>query len=343
MWNTLVAENAYKLCVDISIEEAKTVCYQGVTSMEDAMRYKAFIRSVELGSISKAAVDLGYSQSAISRMISSLEAEWELPFLERSRAGLCLTSEGESLLGYARDLVSAHERFGVAVGAVKNLEIGTVRIATFSSVATHVLPKAIEQFLLRYPDVSYEILLGDYDEIEEWTEEGRADFGIGRIPTSPHLSATPFIKDELKVLLPKGHSLAKHSLIDPEWLCTERFFLLEKQGNTVVDEVFAQCSTMPVPVFKTWDDYSIMAMVEAGLGVSILPDLILQRIPYKVEVRPLKTPVYRQVGIVTKKVGTLSPIAEKLYEEVLQIGKKRKEKENLGKNRKTKEKRKTYY
>ncbi len=285
--------------------------------MEDILRYRAFIRAVELGSISAAAQDLGFSQSSISRMISSLESEWQVILLERSRAGLCLTSEGEVLLERARDVVCAQASFASAVGAIKNIESGTVRIATFSSIATHVLPKIIGAFLKEYPGISYELLLGDYDEIETWTEQGRVDFGISRLPSSPKLKTEALLRDELMVVLPKGHRLAQRAAIPAQALLDERFFLLEKDDNTVVDDVFESCASKPIPAFKTWDDYSIMAMVEAGLGVSILPSLILRRIPYRLEIRPLEKPVYRNVGLVTKKVGVLSQAAQKLYEQIL--------------------------
>ena len=285
--------------------------------MDDILRYRSFIRAVELGSISAAAQDLGFSQSSVSRMISSLEIEWQVVLLERSRAGLCVTSEGEVLLERARDVVFAQEQFAATVDAIKNIESGTVRIATFSSIATHVLPKTIGAFLKTYPDISYELLLGDYEEIETWTEKGRVDFGITRLPSSPKLKTEALLRDELMVVLPKGHHLAQRAAVSAQALLDERFFLLEKDDNIVVDDVFEFCASKPIPVFKTWDDYSIMAMVEAGLGVSILPSLILRRIPYRLEMRPLETPAYRSVGLVTKKVGTLSQAAQKLYDQIL--------------------------
>ena len=277
--------------------------------MEDLQRYHAFIRAVELGSLMRAADDLGFSQSSVSRMVAALEAEWDVQLLERSRAGLTLTAAGEALLPYARELVAAQAGFAAAVDAIKGAQTGTVRIGTFSSVATHWLPQVIGTFLDEHPGIAYELLLGDYAQIEAWVAEGRVDLGLTQLPASPRVRTRHLADDELMAVLPKGHPLAELAAVPAEALATERFLLLEKDGNTVVDEAFQTGGARPKPVFTTWDDYAIMAMVEAGLGVSILPSLILRRIPYALEIRPLARPVHRHIGLATRRAAPLSPAA----------------------------------
>ena len=66
--------------------------------------------------------------------------------------------------------------------------------------------------------------------------------------------------------------------------------------------------------FTTWEDFAIMAMVEKGLGVSILPDMILRRIPYEIEIRPLEKPYFRQIGLVMKDRSRLTPGVKKFME-----------------------------
>lgn len=278
--------------------------------MDDATaRYRAFVRVAELGSFTKAARKLSFSQSAMSRMVSGLEAEWGVSLLERSRAGVCLTAEGATLLPAARAIVAAQNEFASRVDGIKGMETGTIRIGTFSSVATHWLPKVIGRFQSDYPNMSYELLLGDYGEIERWVLEGRVDCGFTRLPVASTGLSVEFLEDdELMAVLPHGHRLAARDAVLAEELKTEPFLLLEKDGNTVVSEAFAACGGTPIPVFTTWDDYAIMAMVEGGLGVSVLPELILRRIPYRVEVRPLVRPAYRKIGLATRKAA-VQPIA----------------------------------
>ncbi len=126
---------------------------------------------------------------------------------------------------------------------------GLIRIGTFSSVATHWLPNIIKVFQQDYPNIDYELLLGDYTEIEEWILEGRVDCGFLRL--------------------------------------------------------------------TTWDDYAVMSMVESGLGISILPQLILKRIPYKIIAKELDVPAYRNIGLALRNKKTAS-LAVKRFLDYLQ-------------------------
>ena len=80
-------------------------------------------------------------------------------------------------------------------------------------------------------------------------------------------------------------------------LGAEPFILLDKAGNHEVAEALAQCGVTPDVRFTTWDDYAIMAMVECGLGVSLLPELILRRVPYRIAIRKLDTPLCRDLAL----------------------------------------------
>lgn len=122
----------------------------------------------------------------------------------------------------------------------------------------------------------------------------------------PHRKPRRLADDEPLVVLPKGHPLAELDAVPAQMLRQERFLMLEKGDNDVVTEAFSECGR-PEPAIATWDDYAIMAMVEAGIGVSVLPSLVLRRVPYDVELRPLAKPVFRQIGIATRRVG--EPVA----------------------------------
>lgn len=275
-------------------------------------RYRAFVRTVELGSLSAAAYDLGFSQSTISRMISALEQEWNVSLLERSRAGIYLTSQGEALLGSAREIINAQDEFASTVHGLDGAIVGHIRIATMASFATHYLPSLIGEFLRNRPQITYEILIGDYSEIEKWVEEGRADCAITRLPCSKRFKVQLLGSDELMAVLPVGHKLAKNKRVRAQDLLDERFLLLEKDDSQEVPDIFAKYGGVPNPFFKTWHDYIIMAMVEAELGVSVLPSLILKRCPYNLEIRPLTNPAIKKFGLVTR-VAVKHSVAVQLF------------------------------
>ncbi len=271
-------------------------------------KYMAFVRVVEYGSFTKAAQMLNYSQSGISRMISDLEQEWGVTLLERGRAGARLTSDGLKLLPFAKNMCEAYRELQAQVEELNGLQSGLIRIGTFSSIATHWLPNIIKEFQKDYPNMDYELLLGDYVEIENWILEGRVDCGFLRLPARPELETVFLEQDKLLVVLPEGHPMAGCEAFPVKALCDYPFMLLEKGAKSDVSEMFERYGIAPSVHFTTWDDYAILSMVESGLGISLLPQLILRRIPYRVVAKELDVPAYRKIGLALrdKKAASLA-------------------------------------
>lgn len=278
-------------------------------------KHMAFVKTVEYGSFTKAAEILNYSQSGISRMINDLERDWKVTLLERGKAGVRLTSEGMRLLPYAKNVCAEYEKLLAQVDEINGVQSGLIRIGTFSSVAINWLPNIFARFQKDYPGIDYEMLLGDYKEVERWIEDGRVECGFLSLPTTSSGMDTISLKeDEYKVVLPTHHPLTKKERIDIRELEGEPFLLLEHGGKTEVSEILETNQVHPKIRFTTWEDYAIMAMVEKGKGIGILPDMILKRIPYKIEVRSLKEPYYREIGLAMKNRNRLTPVAQKFIE-----------------------------
>lgn len=269
-------------------------------------KYMAFIKTVEYGSFTKAAESLSYSQSGISRMINDLEQEWKVCLLERGRAGVKLTSDGLKLLPHVKRVYEEYQNLQMQVDELNGLQSGLIRIGTFSSVATHWLPNIIKAFQKDYPNIDYELLLGDYTEIETWILEGRVDCGFLRLPTHPDLETIFLEQDTLLAILPENHPLANCSRFPVTALCNDPFMLLEKGSKADISEIFERCNLTPNVHFTTWDDYAVMSMVESGLGISILPQLILKRVPYKIVAKELDVPAYRNIGLALRNKKSAS-------------------------------------
>ena len=278
------------------------------------LKYMAFIKTVEYGSFTKAAEVLNYSQSGISRMINDLEKEWKITLLERNRTGVKLTSDGSRLLPYAKSLCEEYQKLQIQVDDLHGVQSGIIRIGTFSSVATHWLPNIIKAFQKDYPGIDYELLLGDYTEIEEWIAEGRVDCGFLRLPTRPEFETIYLEQDNLLAILQENHPLAKCDKVPLADLCHEPFMLLEKGAKAEISEVFERNHLTPQVHFTTWDDYAIMSMVESGLGISILPQLILKRIPYHIVAKELDVPAYRHIALALRERKTASLAVKKFLE-----------------------------
>ncbi|MBU3825973.1 MAG: hypothetical protein IAA31_00560 [Candidatus Anaerobiospirillum merdipullorum] len=246
-------------------------------------------------------------------MIHDLEEEWQLVLLERGKAGVKLTSAGMKLLPYAQEVCAAYATLQMQVDELNGLQSGLIRIGTFSSVVTHWLPKIIKEFQKNYPHIDYELLLGDYGEIEAWIAQGRVDCGFVCLPTSQDFEVLALAQDRLLAILPPNHPLATADKVALKDLCDEPFMLLEKGGRAEITALFARYNLRPQVHFTTWDDYAIMSMVESGLGISILPELILQRVPYQIVAKPLDVPAYRQIGLELRSKQNASPAVKHFY------------------------------
>lgn len=272
------------------------------------------MKTVETGSFTRAAQELDYAQSSISKMVSDLETEWGMTLMERSKKGVCLTSAGEQILPFLRKVLQDHQKLEGQICRMNGLETGVVRIGTFASVAINWLPNLFAALQRDYPGIEYEMLLGDYEEVEHWIDEGRVDCGFLRLPTLPKFDTILLKQDEYKVVLPSDHALAKKETVAAEDLNGLPFLLPEHGGKTEVSDLLEQYHVQPDIRFITWEDFAIMAMVEKGMGVSILPDMILRRIPYQIEIRSLQTPYSRPIGLAMKRMKALPPAVQKFIE-----------------------------
>ena len=216
------------------------------------------------------------------------------------------------------DYWTDENKLQMQVDELHGLQSGLIRIGTFSSVATHWLPNIIQQFQKDFPNIDFELLLGDYAEIENWIVSGREDCGILRLPTiNPELETIFLEADPLMAVIPEHHPLADCKKFPVQELVSAPFLLLSRGANSDATDIFSNCGLNPKVHIMTWDDYAIMSMVEKGLGISVLPQLILQRIPYHILTKELDVPAYRRVGLALRSKKTAS-LAVKRFLEYLQ-------------------------
>lgn len=275
-------------------------------------RYIALQKVVEFGSFTKAADVLGYTQPAMSQMIASLERELSIKLLYRSRYGIHLTIEGERLFPSIQAAVSQYQSMQEIAKEIRGLDSGTIRIGTLSSISCHWLPKLIKDFQAKYPKIEFILHQGDNNSIPAWVKTGEADFGFVNLDVLSNVKAR-FVKEgEYRAILPLHHPLANAPYVTLEELSKEPFLVIEEGSLSKPLEVFRQNGLEPDVRLRVHDDYSIMSMVESGLGVSILPELVLRKTNYQIVILPIKPIITRKIGVVMKEENTL-PIASKYF------------------------------
>lgn len=283
----------------------------------DTRKYEALKRVVDRGQLTKAAAALGYTQSALSQMITSLEAEIGLKLISRTRGGCRLTPEGEVMMPVIERAINADRAVREKAAEISGLETGVVRIGTIASISAHWLPPLIREFEAKHPGVRFVIHQGDYALIPQWIQEGLVDFGFASPAGVSGLAMRPLKDGAMSAVLPTGHKLAALDVVPLTALAEEPFILLEEGGYYEPLEAFAQCGCKPNVKYTIHDDYSIMAMVSEGLGVTVLSDLIMTRAPYNLVTRPTDPPIKRQMALACKDERCL-PIAAKRFMDLIE-------------------------
>lgn len=275
-------------------------------------RYIALQKVVEFGSFTKAADVLGYTQPAMSQMIASLERELSIKLLYRSRYGIHLTIEGERLFPSIQAAVSQYQSMQEIAKEIRGLDSGAIRIGTLSSVSCHWLPKLIKEFQTKYPNIEFILHQGDNNSIPAWVKTGEADFGFVNLDVLSNVKATFLKEGEYRAILPLDHPLSNAPYVTLEELSKEPFLVIEEGTLSKPLETFRQSGLEPNVRLRVHDDYSIMSMVESGLGVSILPELVLRKTNYQIAILPIRPAVTRKMGLVMKEKNAL-PIASKYF------------------------------
>lgn len=164
---------------------------------------QALVAVAEYGKFSDAALELDLSQPAISHAIATLEEELGVLLFARGRHGAVLTSAGERILHHARQILEHLDAIDKEANLHKGLHGGQVRIASFRSVATYLLPQAIAKFQRQYPEVAVTLIeCQSYVDVEQCLREGKVDIGITYLPASDEFESWEILRDEYIALLP---------------------------------------------------------------------------------------------------------------------------------------------
>ena len=276
-------------------------------------QYEAFVKTAELGSLTRAAEALDSTQSRISHVLSAMEAEYGFCLMRRSRSGVTLTEAGAMLLPKMEAIVQQNRELETLIADIRTADTGTVRLGAFTSVAVHWLPGMIQTFQAAHPQVELKMFNGDYFDVEQWLRDGTVDMAFVTLPAPDNTRAIPLVEDELLAILPKGHPLAAQPRIDAAKLGREPFISLPKSSDHDIHRALDKAGITPNVRFTTKDDYAVIAMVEQGLGVSIVPELLVRGRGQNVELRPLEPKATRTIALALPQ-GAASPAVEAFAE-----------------------------
>lgn len=251
------------------------------------------------GTFSNAALALDTSQAAVSRAIASLEDELGVPLLKRGRFGAKLTQVGERVLFHAQKMLELRERIDYEVNLEKGLYAGRLRIASFRSAATHLVPPILARFRNQFPKVEVSLSELDPAGVEQALREGQVDMGLVPLPRSEEFKVWEVARDEYVALLPKSITQLPRKLTWND-LANYDFVLYNyAECTSVVREHWQRWGQKLKVAYVIKEDSTIVSMVAQGLGAAILPRLAALPIPKEVQVRSLPERLERVIGAAT--------------------------------------------
>ncbi|WP_267242454.1 LysR family transcriptional regulator [Streptomyces sp. PR69] len=271
--------------------------------MFDSRHIKTFHQVVLSGSYSAAARVLGYTQPAITQQMKALERDVGTPLFVRVGRGLRLTEAGEALARHAAVILSDLSAAEQQMGALTRLRAGRVRLCGFPSANASLIPEALARLAAGHPGIRVELLESEPPESLHRVVRGECDVTLAFTYPGLHeqvpdaLVEIPLLEDQLTVLLPAGHPLARRRAVKLADLAGERWIAgcLRCRANLLHE--CAEQGFVPDVAFSTDDNLVVQSMVAEGLGVAMTPALILGFLCHrKVTGRALQPQSRRQIS-----------------------------------------------
>ena len=262
----------------------------------DTKKYEALLASINMGSFTKAAEVLGCTQSGLTHMMNGLEQEFGFQLLIRGHHGVKPTPNCSRILPYIQKLVEANTALDVEIKRVNTMKDSVIRIGSYTSIIMHWLSDAVKKFNTDYPDITVEIKDGGADEIYVWVMDGTVDIGFLSRQEEYKTEWIPLKKDPLLAIMPPddSHTAKQIPLTD----FNGKKFLMPSYGlNKDIYRVFKKYGITPDISNSHMNYVVILSMVERGLGMSILSELLLKGRNDNIKIMDTKPKMYRELGI----------------------------------------------
>ncbi len=280
----------------------------------DPRHVTVFRSVVRHGSYTGAAKELGYSQPAISQQMRALEKGLGTPLFIRTGRRLMLTEAGNMLESHVDPILDGLAQAENRVRAIVEMQAGTIRICAFPSASTTLIPAAISHILAAHPSVRIELLEAEPPECFDLLRSGACDLVLAFAYESEDepdddFLRVPLVTDELVVLAPASHALADQGTVKLADLAEEAWITGCPRCSVHFREVCNEAGFEPDIVCAIDDNLSVQSLVASGLGVSLMPSLVVSFLRHDlVTTLPLTPPLTRMISAYTWSNSTEMPI-----------------------------------
>jgi DNA-binding transcriptional LysR family regulator len=284
--------------------------------MMNLMHWRLLVAVADAGCVSKAASQVGITQSGASQAISHLEDMLGVKVLLRDRRRTTVTAIGEQVIAQARRMLIEWESIKTLVDTSRGLHAGRIKLATFPSVFTSLLPSFLQSFGQQYPGINVVTLDGTDEEIETWLADGTVDVGVVMNPSAER-EAFVLGRDMWVVVAPTSHPFARRSSAIGVAL-EELPYVLATGGcrlnsRRLFEEAGYALSDLRISV-RDWP--TAFELIREGMGLSLVPESMLPLARQGLRVLNLAKPIYREFGLVCSEAGRPSPAMHAFFDQL---------------------------
>ena len=273
----------------------------------ESKKLEALLMAVDLGSFTKAAEVLGYTQSCLTHMMNSLEKEVGFTLLERGRSGVRLTEEGERIAPAVREFLQANARLDSVIEQVASSRTEIIRVSAYASIAMHWLPGIIQRFREECPDVDVDIRMADHVDVPyELLAQGKMDAILVSPQDEGQYEWVHLADDPMFAVLPRDFDTQGMTAF-PLAAFEARDFIMPSQGfDKDIMRIFNRIGVKP-HILPTWvDDPTVISMVSHGLGVSMMTELTVRGRTDGVKLLPVEPASSRELGLAVRSLDAAS-------------------------------------
>lgn len=275
---------------------------------------EAFLQVAHHRSFSRAAEALFLTQPSVTARIQSLEREIGERLFERTGRSVTLTDAGHAFMPHAQRALTAVQEGTDAIEAVRHGDVGSIRIGASSSIATYVLPNILKHFRAVRPRVHVHLSTGQTEDIVEKLLAGETHVAVARLTQHPEVESLHLYNDDLALVVAPGHPFAAKGRVTIAEAGREPFLFFERSSSyhSLIYSMFLRVGVVPESVMELDSMEATKHMVEAGLGVAILPVVSIERGVrdgqlVRVEIRDMEQPAQREVGVHVVRNRLLAP------------------------------------
>ena len=271
------------------------------------LSYEIFHTVAQEKSFQKAAKILNMTPSAISHAVASMEKELGFSLFIRGKNGTVLTSNGEAIYPQILEILNEQEYLLQAVAQLKGVKAGTIKVGCFNSVCTAWMPAIMTAFREKYPEIVVKIYQGTYTDVEEWLKNGTIDVGFLSESCTGDFYYTPLYKDQLLCFTPKNFSVAHDDYITVSELENQAFVFQREACDTDVQAFLDKNNISIKTNHHVIDDQSTVALIEAGMGIGIMPEILAKKMSNNINTYALQPAEYRTICLATTHHHLMSP------------------------------------